>query len=109
MFKINVESKDKPLLTMRTTRSPRLVKQYSLMKRYIQAHYLYSPVAFSLVLAICILASDSWNPKHPKNMATIVGGKGEFMLACHDESLKMSRVEIGRPAPGADDLKISLK
>lgn len=41
-------------------------------------------------------------------MATIVGGKGEWMLACHDSSLKMSRVEIGRPAPGADDVKIKL-
>jgi hypothetical protein len=42
-------------------------------------------------------------------MATIIGGKGEFMLACYDSSLKMSRVEIGRPAPGSDDVKIELK
>lgn len=42
-------------------------------------------------------------------MATIVGGKGEWMLACHDASLKMSRVEIGRPAPGPEDVKIALK
>ena len=42
-------------------------------------------------------------------MATIVGGKGEWMLACHDASLKMGRVEIGRPAPGADDVKIEVR
>lgn len=42
-------------------------------------------------------------------MATIVGGKGTFMLACHDASGKMSRVEIGRPEPGPDDVKIDLK
>jgi hypothetical protein len=42
-------------------------------------------------------------------MATIVGGKGEWMLACHDASFKMSRVEIGRPAPGPDDVKIEMK
>lgn len=42
-------------------------------------------------------------------MATIVGGKGEWMLACHDSSYKMSRVEIGRPAPGPDDVRIALK
>ena len=42
-------------------------------------------------------------------MATINGGKGTFMLAAHDESCKLSRVEIGRPAAGPDDLAIDLK
>eukprot|EP00628_Pelagophyceae_sp_CCMP2097_P035015 CAMPEP_0184285756 /NCGR_PEP_ID=MMETSP0977-20130417/66836_1 /TAXON_ID=483370 /ORGANISM="non described non described, Strain CCMP2097" /LENGTH=398 /DNA_ID=CAMNT_0026591767 /DNA_START=44 /DNA_END=1240 /DNA_ORIENTATION=+ len=42
-------------------------------------------------------------------MATIVGGKGTFMLAAHDASFALSRVEIGRPAPGPDDVAIALK
>jgi len=42
-------------------------------------------------------------------MATIVGGKGTFMLAAHDTSCKLSKVEIGRPAPGPDDVAIDLK
>ncbi|KAJ1455797.1 Zn-dependent alcohol dehydrogenase protein [Pelagophyceae sp. CCMP2097] len=42
-------------------------------------------------------------------MATIVGGKGTYMLAAHDASFKLSRVEIGRPEPGAEDVAIALK
>lgn len=41
-------------------------------------------------------------------MATIVGGKGSFMLAAHDKEYKMSKVEIGRPAPGPDDVAIDI-
>ena len=44
-----------------------------------------------------------------RQMATIVGGKGTFMLAAHDKSFKLSKVEIGRPEPGPDDVKIELK
>eukprot|EP00933_Yihiella_yeosuensis_P024462 TRINITY_DN18979_c0_g1_i2.p1 TRINITY_DN18979_c0_g1~~TRINITY_DN18979_c0_g1_i2.p1 ORF type:complete len:365 (-),score=91.44 TRINITY_DN18979_c0_g1_i2:243-1337(-) len=42
-------------------------------------------------------------------MATIPDGKGTFMLAAHDESFKLSKVEIGRPEPGPDDVAIDLK
>lgn len=41
-------------------------------------------------------------------MATIVGGKGSFMLAAHDTEYKMSKVEIGRPAPGPNDVAIDI-
>ncbi|CAE8607406.1 unnamed protein product [Polarella glacialis] len=42
-------------------------------------------------------------------MATIVGGKGTFMLAALDESYKLTKVEIGRPAPGPNDVAIDIK
>lgn len=41
-------------------------------------------------------------------MATIKDGKGSFMLAASDESYTMSKVEIGRPAPGPQDVAIDL-
>jgi alcohol dehydrogenase (NADP+) len=41
-------------------------------------------------------------------MATMVGGTGTFMLAAHDTSFKMSKVEIGRPAPGPNDVAIDI-
>jgi len=42
-------------------------------------------------------------------MATIVGGKGTFMLAAHDSGFKLSKVEIGRPAPGPNDVALEVK
>eukprot|EP00405_Crypthecodinium_cohnii_P009200 CAMPEP_0206441808 /NCGR_PEP_ID=MMETSP0324_2-20121206/13478_1 /ASSEMBLY_ACC=CAM_ASM_000836 /TAXON_ID=2866 /ORGANISM="Crypthecodinium cohnii, Strain Seligo" /LENGTH=365 /DNA_ID=CAMNT_0053909593 /DNA_START=60 /DNA_END=1157 /DNA_ORIENTATION=- len=41
-------------------------------------------------------------------MATIVGGKGTYMLAASDKEYHMSKVEIGRPACGPDDVSIEI-
>jgi len=42
-------------------------------------------------------------------MATILGGKGSYMLAAHDTKYALTKVEIGRPAPGPNDVAIDLK
>lgn len=42
-------------------------------------------------------------------MATIIGGKGAFMLAAEDSSYKLKKIEIGRPTPGAVDVAIDIK
>eukprot|EP00187_Rhodella_violacea_P003720 CAMPEP_0174887076 /NCGR_PEP_ID=MMETSP0167-20121228/2300_1 /TAXON_ID=38298 /ORGANISM="Rhodella maculata, Strain CCMP736" /LENGTH=368 /DNA_ID=CAMNT_0016123379 /DNA_START=61 /DNA_END=1167 /DNA_ORIENTATION=- len=42
-------------------------------------------------------------------MATIPSGKGVSMLAAHDNTAMVSKVEIGRPAAGPSDVSIDIK
>ena len=42
-------------------------------------------------------------------MATIKDGKGTQALAASDTSAKLSKIEIGRPAPGPNDVSLDIK